>query len=331
MTGITGVSPNAINVPVYDPALAEEKAQRKQEQQVFAPVEETNSADQAKSRANERPAQQESRSVQQNDVQLYEKISRQPESTQNEEITSASPQSTAPEQANSISRSEQPQQEQSTAQEQRLEQQQQRDEVEARKEQILAEQDQKVIEQLAARDREVKAHEQAHKAVGGQYAGAMSFTYQRGPDGVNYAVGGEVQIDTGKVPGDPQATLDKAQQVRRAALAPAEPSSQDRRVAALASQMILEAQSEIRQQADAQESEKAEEREESQAVSDRADQLSEASSVSEAEKDEKASEENRERIQEIFNSTKEINDQLAALENVEQRQAVIGNNIDFVI
>ncbi|MEQ9335590.1 MAG: putative metalloprotease CJM1_0395 family protein, partial [Miltoncostaeaceae bacterium] len=30
-----------------------------------------------------------------------------------------------------------------------------------------------------------------HAAAGGQYAGAPSFTYQTGPDGKRYAVGGE--------------------------------------------------------------------------------------------------------------------------------------------
>lgn len=108
---------------------------------------------------------------------------------------------------------------------------------------LLAEQ--KQIQQLAQRDREVRAHEQAHAAVGGRYAGAPTYDYQRGPNGRQYAVGGEVKIDIAKVEGDPQATLEKAQIVRRAALAPAEPSAQDRAVAARASQMAAEARAEI--------------------------------------------------------------------------------------
>ncbi|GAA6134003.1 hypothetical protein NBRC116188_07920 [Oceaniserpentilla sp. 4NH20-0058] len=108
--------------------------------------------------------------------------------------------------------------------------------------------EQRQLQKLAERDREVRAHEQAHQSVGGQYAGAMSFTYVRGPDGQNYAVGGEVSIDTGKVANDPQATLDKAETIRRAALAPAEPSSQDRRVAAQAIQMTMEARADIQKQ-----------------------------------------------------------------------------------
>jgi hypothetical protein len=101
------------------------------------------------------------------------------------------------------------------------------------------------IRKLAERDREVRAHEQAHASVGGEFAGAISLTTERGPDGKNYAVAGEVSIDTSKVANDPQATLDKSQVIRNAALAPADPSSQDRRVAALANQMAVEARADI--------------------------------------------------------------------------------------
>ncbi|MGD8593288.1 MAG: putative metalloprotease CJM1_0395 family protein, partial [Gammaproteobacteria bacterium] len=45
-----------------------------------------------------------------------------------------------------------------------------------------------------------------------------------------------------------QATLIKANQIRAAALAPAEPSGQDRKVAAQASQMAADARAEMTQQ-----------------------------------------------------------------------------------
>ncbi len=106
--------------------------------------------------------------------------------------------------------------------------------------------EQKQIQDLAARDREVRAHEQAHAAVAGQYAGSPTYSFVRGPDGVSYAVGGSVEVDTSPIPGDPEATLRKAQQLRRAANAPAEPSSQDGRVAAQAAKMELEARAELR-------------------------------------------------------------------------------------
>jgi len=101
------------------------------------------------------------------------------------------------------------------------------------------------LTELKARDREVRAHEAAHQAAGGQYAGAMSLTYERGPDGVSYAVAGEVSVDVSPVSGDPSATIEKMRVIRAAALAPADPSGQDRAVAAQAMKTLLEAQSEL--------------------------------------------------------------------------------------
>lgn len=101
------------------------------------------------------------------------------------------------------------------------------------------------VEKLKARDREVRAHEQAHLAAAGSYAiGGPTYEYERGPDNRPYAVGGEVEIDTSPER-NPEATLRKAQTVRRAALAPAQPSPQDRRVAAQAARMEAEARREL--------------------------------------------------------------------------------------
>lgn len=104
------------------------------------------------------------------------------------------------------------------------------------------------IAELLSRDQEVRSHEQAHAAVGGQYAGAPSYTYARGPDGKRYAVGGEVGIDVAPVANDPEATLRKMDVVIRAALAPAEPSAQDRQVAAQALGQMAEARVQLAQQ-----------------------------------------------------------------------------------
>lgn len=113
----------------------------------------------------------------------------------------------------------------------------------------ISEQDLQQIKELKARDQVVRAHEAAHVAAGsGIVRGGASYSFQRGPDGVQYAIGGEVSIDTSKVPGDPNATLQKAEQIQAAALAPAQPSSQDRNVAARAAQMAIEARAEISQQ-----------------------------------------------------------------------------------
>jgi len=85
-------------------------------------------------------------------------------------------------------------------------------------------------------------------AGGGLVRGGPTYTYQRGPDGRTYAVGGEVSLDTSSVPGDPEATLRKAQQVKAAALAPANPSAQDRAVAASAESMAAQARQDLTSQ-----------------------------------------------------------------------------------
>ncbi|MEZ5668059.1 MAG: putative metalloprotease CJM1_0395 family protein [Alphaproteobacteria bacterium] len=113
----------------------------------------------------------------------------------------------------------------------------------------LSDDEQREVERLKARDQEVRTHEQAHQAAGGGHAGAPSYEYESGPDGKQYAVSGEVKIDVAAVPGNPQATIDKMETVKRAALAPAEPSGADRAVAAKADQAILKARQELREQA----------------------------------------------------------------------------------
>lgn len=104
------------------------------------------------------------------------------------------------------------------------------------------------IVKLRNRDREVRAHEQAHlAAAGGLATGGATFTFEQGPDGKQYAVGGEVNIDTSPVQGDPEATIQKAQQIRAAALAPTDPSPQDRGVATQATALEARARKELQQ------------------------------------------------------------------------------------
>lgn len=111
----------------------------------------------------------------------------------------------------------------------------------------LSKEQQDQVRDLKKRDAEVKAHEQAHAAVGGAYASAPTYTYTKGPDGKKYAVGGEVQIDTSPER-TPEATIRKMDIVIRAALAPAEPSSQDQAVARQAQTQRQQAQSELQAQ-----------------------------------------------------------------------------------
>jgi hypothetical protein len=114
--------------------------------------------------------------------------------------------------------------------------------------QNLTEDEKKKVQELQQRDREVRAHEQAHKAAGGALARSPTFKTVRGPDGKSYAVSGEVKIDTSALPNNPEATIRKLEQVKRAALAPSNPSSQDRQVAAEAEAKIQQARQEIREE-----------------------------------------------------------------------------------
>ncbi len=105
------------------------------------------------------------------------------------------------------------------------------------------------LSKLKAIDRQVRAHEAAHRQAAGRFIrGRTGFKTEKGADGKEYAVAGDVKIDTAAVAGDPQATLAKAQLVGRAALAPADPSTQDRVVAAKAARMAAIARVDIAKQ-----------------------------------------------------------------------------------
>lgn len=112
----------------------------------------------------------------------------------------------------------------------------------------LSEEERSSVRDLKARDSEVRAHEAAHLSAAGSLAtGGASYDYQRGPDGVSYAVGGEVGIRVGGG-STPEERMSNAARAQRAANAPAKPSGQDRSVAASASKMVASARSEIAEQ-----------------------------------------------------------------------------------
>ncbi|MCD6292957.1 MAG: catalase [Deltaproteobacteria bacterium] len=112
----------------------------------------------------------------------------------------------------------------------------------------LSDEEERQVDQLKKRDAEVKAHERAHIAAGGSYvSGGASYEYERGPDNQNYAVGGEVSIDV-SAENTPEATIRKMQIVKRAALAPKDPSGQDRSVAAQATQTEARARMELQKE-----------------------------------------------------------------------------------
>ena len=109
----------------------------------------------------------------------------------------------------------------------------------------LSESEERKVTELQGRDREVRSHEQAHKAAAGSLpTSGPNYSYQTGPDGRQYAVGGEVNISMPDSD-DPETDLSNAKQLERAALAPAEPSAQDQNVAANASRKQSKAMQEI--------------------------------------------------------------------------------------
>ena len=111
----------------------------------------------------------------------------------------------------------------------------------------LSLEEQRIVTELQAADTNVRAHEAAHMAAGGGLTSPASYTYERGPDNKMYAVAGEVGISTGEG-NTPQESLNKAQTIRRAALAPADPSPQDLKVAAQAASMEMSARAQIMQE-----------------------------------------------------------------------------------
>jgi hypothetical protein len=115
----------------------------------------------------------------------------------------------------------------------------------------LTEKEQAQVARLRARDIEVRNHEAAHMAAAGSFGGGASFSYMTGPDGNRYAIGGEVPVRMvgGRTP---EEAIRNAAQVRAAALAPADPSSQDMAVASEAAAMEADARAELAAQRNAE-------------------------------------------------------------------------------
>jgi len=111
----------------------------------------------------------------------------------------------------------------------------------------LSEEDQRKVEELKKIDKRVHIHEQAHLSAAGGYArGGANYDYVTGPDGNRYANAGHVNLDTSKER-TPEATIRKADIIKKAALAPADPSPADKEIAANASEMAAEARKEMAQ------------------------------------------------------------------------------------
>jgi len=107
--------------------------------------------------------------------------------------------------------------------------------------QDLSDDEKRLLKDLSSRDSEVKAHEAAHQSAGGGMTGAASYTYQQGPDGKMYAIGGEVSITSPKG-STPEETIKNARQIVASAMAAGNPSPQDFAVASSARAMEMHAQ-----------------------------------------------------------------------------------------
>lgn len=112
--------------------------------------------------------------------------------------------------------------------------------------QELSPEEKKRVQELKQIERKVESHEQAHKSVGGQFAGAMTYSYTQGPDNQRYKTGGEVGIS---IPSDddPKKMIAQLMQVKRAALAPSNPSSQDIKVAGMVDGKLQAARAKLRE------------------------------------------------------------------------------------
>ena len=214
-----------------------------------------------------------------------------------------------------------PVEERSPGDEQRREQERDQQAQEERLAERQETEDRREIDRLAARDREVRAHEQAHQTAGGNLAGAASYRYEKGPDGVSYAVSGEVPIRLGSGNDDPREALEIARRVQRAALAPAEPSVQDRQVAAQAAQMEQEA---LRDIAELERQEQIQQREEFQ-------ETREEREAQEKEREEQAREEQqaqaeRDRVERSSREQERQSEAASQLFDLNQRLIDIGVN-----
>jgi hypothetical protein len=100
------------------------------------------------------------------------------------------------------------------------------------------------VAELKRTEREVIAHETAHKAAAGRFGGPVVYSYTTGPDGKRYISGGSVQVHT-PATSDPEEALRNARQVMSAALAPGDPSGPDLAVAANAAAIASSARADI--------------------------------------------------------------------------------------
>ncbi|MGB3750737.1 MAG: putative metalloprotease CJM1_0395 family protein [Arcobacteraceae bacterium] len=87
----------------------------------------------------------------------------------------------------------------------------------------------RVVEKFRKKDAEIRTHEQVHASIGNTTT-PISYSYQQGPDGKMYAIGGSVRFDT-SIPNDPKAASFKLDMLQKAAAGPAQMSGADGSIA----------------------------------------------------------------------------------------------------
>lgn len=322
MSTLSGIFPNAITPSVNLPVDPEQQAQlrRQKEAAVFSPVDQSEATAPSQNRSGDRSARQAS----QNDARPV----RQPE------VESESTATGRPSEAKTNGNNDGAQRSESTESADRTRESGVQDAEQSRADDRRLEDELQTIRELAQRDREVRNHEQAHQAVGGQYAGGMSLTYTTGPDGKRYAVAGEVSIDISPVPGNPEATMDKAERVRRAALAPAEPSNQDRAVAAQATQLQVEAQAEMREMEREARVEAEQQAEEARSSGDGREQGVEGASQGESAENEarrQSDEESQDRQEQLFDTSRDVTSRALVIEQYRETGNSPGVILDYIV
>jgi len=355
MSTITGVALNAVHIQPPTQDQAKEASLSQNQDKNFAPVEESNATDHSKNQPADDPSRDADRQADrslQTDLGKLLKESRLANETRASETSlefgnlkpavdaipvndtnQSNPINQTAQSAieQAVNHSEQPKQPDTTVADRQQVDNRVEERIESRKERAELHADQQQIAALKQRDREVKDHEQAHRAVGGKYAGAMSLQYERGPDGVNYAVAGEVQINMSRSADNPEADLIRAQQIRQAALAPAEPSVQDRYVALNAMQLALDAQERIRVEAQALESKEAEQKEEGSEYRQEEDVSVNTNAQAEEERAARSAEQSKEHIDELLESTRDASARILEVHQIEENRRTLGKLIDFEV
>ena len=101
----------------------------------------------------------------------------------------------------------------------------------------------RVLDKFKQTDLSIRSHEQAHATIG-HTTSPISYTYQEGPDGKLYAVGGSVHLDT-SIPDDPKAAQYKLDNIKKAASGVSDESGADSAIVTAASlnKMIIQNES----------------------------------------------------------------------------------------